>query len=386
MDERQPLMKSILYAFTGLSILLLLFVGCGNEAGDREYQKAQKALQEHDLIQARSLLEKSLRETISIEAKIQRSNQLGLILWELNEPHTAAQHFQKAIQLGEGTTPLLFNQAVSLFDAGQFEEANLILQNLQNQHPDHPTINVLLGLYHLQKGALPEALEQLEAAQNKPFNHPTLFTAHALIRLQNGEDPATIRAQFDQQTNIDPTYLPHHFNLAMINKNYLNDLEAAQTHLTTYLATSNQEAPRYTQAQTMLEEITLQLTQQELTLNPAQVRSLIQKGTEKLKSKAYTDAINLFREAIQQDPQQRDAHYNLGLAHYYLNNFTAAAAACKKALNLDNRFANARYMLALAHYRANQLDQAETEAQQLATQQDARAAVLLSHIETARQR
>ena len=40
MDERNPLMKSILHAFTGLIALLLLFVGCGKEAGDREYQKA----------------------------------------------------------------------------------------------------------------------------------------------------------------------------------------------------------------------------------------------------------------------------------------------------------------------------------------------------------
>ena len=43
-------------------------------------------------------------------------------------------------------------------------------------------------------------------------------------------------------------------------------------------------------------------------------------------------------------------------------------------------------MLALAHYRANQLDQAETEAQRLSAQQDTRAAALLSHIESARQR
>ncbi|MAW40074.1 MAG: hypothetical protein CMF27_04015 [Kiritimatiellaceae bacterium] len=386
MDERNALMKSILYAFIGLTALLLLFVGCGNEAGDREHQKAQKALQEQDLIRARSLLEKSLRETISIKAKIQRSNQLGLILWELNEPQAAAQHFHKAIELGGSSTTLLFNQAVSLLDAGQLEEANLVLQNLQNQNPDHPTIHALLGLYHLQKGALPEALQQIEAAQNKKLNHPTLFTAHALIRLQNGDDPAAIRAQFDQRTNVNPAHLPLYFNLAMISKNYLNDLEAAQNYLTTYLASSNQETPRHTQAQTMLDEITLQLTQTEQTLHPAQVRSLIQKGTEKLESNAYTDAINLFREAIQQDPQQRDAYYNLGLAHYYLNNFTATAAACQKALDLDNTFANARYMLALAHYRANQLDQAEAEAQQLATQQDARAAVLLSHIETARQR
>ena len=118
-------MKSILHAFIGLITLLLLFVGCGKEAGDREYQQAQKALQENDLIQARSLLEKSLRETVSIESKIQRSNQLGLILWQLNESQAATQHFQKALELGGSSLTLLFNQAVSLLDAGQLEEGNL---------------------------------------------------------------------------------------------------------------------------------------------------------------------------------------------------------------------------------------------------------------------
>ena len=379
-------MKSILHAFIGLITLLLLFVGCGKEAGDREYQQAQKALQENDLIQARSLLEKSLRETVSIESKIQRSNQLGLILWQLNESQAATQHFQKALELGGSSLTLLFNQAVSLLDAGQLEEGNLVLQNLQNQHPEDPTIHALLGLYHLQKGDLQEALQHIETAQNKNLNHPALFTAHALIRLQKGEDPATIRAQLDQRTKLDPTYAPLYFNLAMISKNYLNDLEAAQNYIALYIESSTQETPRHILARTILDEITLQLTQPEQTLDPAQVRSLIQKGTEKLGSNAYTEAIDLFRQAIQQDPQQRDAYYNLGLAHYYLNNFTATAAACQKSLDLDSTFANARYMLALAHYRANQLDQAEAEAQRLSAQQDTRAAALLSHIESARQR
>ena len=386
MDERNPLMKSILHAFIGLTTLLLLFVGCGKEAGDREYRKAQKALQENDLIQARSLLEKSLRETVSIESKIQRSNQLGLILWQLNEPQAATQHFQKAIKLGGSSLTLLFNQAVSLLDAGQLEEGNLVLQNLQNQHPEDPTIHALLGLYHLQKGDLKKALQRIETAQNKNLNHPALFTAHALIRLQKGEDPATIRAQLDQRTKIDPAYAPLYFNLAMISKNYLNDLEAAQNYIAIYLKSSTQETPRHILAQTILDEITLQLTQTQQSLNPVQVRSLIQKGVEKLGSNAYTEAIDCFRQAIQQDPKQRDAYYNLGLAHYYLNNFIATAAACQKSLELDSSFANARYMLALAHYRANQLDQAETEAQRLSAQQDTRAAALLRHIESARQR
>lgn len=379
-------MKSILHAFIGLITLLLLFVGCGKEAGDREYQQAQKAIQENDLIQARSLLEKSLRETVSIESKIQRSNQLGLILWQLNEPQAATQHFQKALELGGNYFTLLFNQAVSLLDAGQLEEGNLVLQNLQNQHPEDPTIHALLGLYHLQKGGLKKALQHIETSQKKNLNHPTLFTAHALIRLQNGEDPTTIRAQLDQRTKLDPAYAPLYYNLAMISKNYLNDLEAAQNYIAIYLESSTQETPRYILAQTILDEITLQLTQPEQTLDPAQVRSLIQKGTEKLGSNAYTEAIDLFRQAIQQDSQQRDAYYNLGLAHYYLNNFTATASACQKSLDLDSTFANARYMLALAHYRANQLDQAEAEAQRLSAQQDTRATALLSHIESARQR
>ena len=379
-------MKSIIRAFIGLATLLLLFVGCGKEAGDREYQKAQKALQQNDLIQARSLLEKSLRETVSIESKIQRSNQLGLILWQLNEPKTATKHFRKALELGGSSVTLLINQAVSLLDAGQLEEGNLVLQNLQNQHPEDPTIHALLGLYYLQKGELKEALQHIKNAQNKNLNHPSLFTANALIRLQNGEDPATIRTQLDQRTKLDPAYAPLYFNLAMISKNYLNDLEAAQNYIAIYLEYSMQETPRHILAKTIFDDITLQLTQTEQTLNPAEVRSLIQKGTEKLANKAYTEAIDLFRQALQQDPQQRDAYYNLGLAHYYLNNFTATVAACQKSLELDSTFANARYMLALAHYRANQLAQAEVEAQRLSAQRDTRAAALLSHIESARQR
>lgn len=370
-----------------LLILLLLFVGCGNEAGEKEYRNALQSLEKNDLIRARTLLEKSLRETISITDKIERSNQLGLILWQLNEPQLAAQQFQQAIALGANSEDLLLNHAIALLNANQLEEANLLLQNLLNQHPNNPTYLALTGLLNLKNNQFPQAQQFLQQAQQKTAEHPpALLTALPLTQLTTGANPVAIRQQLQAISQTHPDYAPLHYNLAILNLHPLNDLQAAQHHLTTFLQLYTQPTPRRQKAEQLLQQIQSQLKKPDAPSDPAQARTLTQSGTQALNSQAYSQAIDLFRQAIQLDPTQTDAHYNLSLAHYHLNNFQATINACQSALQLDETFLNARYMLALAHYRLGNLDQAQQHTQELQEQNDPRASVLLSHIETARQR
>ncbi|OUX38756.1 MAG: hypothetical protein CBE26_00585 [Kiritimatiellaceae bacterium TMED266] len=380
-------MKPLFQLLSLLFILLLLFVGCGNEAGEKEYRNALQSLEKNDLIRARTLLEKSLRETISIPEKIERSNQLGLILWELNEPQLAAQQFQQAISLGANSEDLMLNLAIALLSANQLEEANLLLQNLLNQHPENPTYLALTGLLNLKNNQLPQAQKHLQQAQQKATDQsPALLTALPLARLNAGESPVTIRQQLQAIRQAHPNYAPLHYNLAMLNLHQLNDLQAAKKNLTAFCQLQTQPTPRHQEAKQLLQQIQQQMQQPDTQPDPAQARTFTQSGTKAFNRQAYAEAIDLFRQAIQLDPSQADAHYNLSLAHYHLNSFEATINACQSALQLDETFINARYMLALAHYRLGNLDKAEQHTQQLQEQNDPRASVLLSHIETARQR
>jgi tetratricopeptide (TPR) repeat protein len=380
-------MKSLLQLLSALFILLLLFVGCGNESGEKEYRNALQSLEKNDLIRARTLLEKSLRETISIPEKIERSNQLGLILWELNEPQLAAQQFQQAISLGANSEDLLLNLAIALLSANQLEEANLLLQNLLNQQPENPTYLALTGLLNLKNNQLPLAQKHLQQAQQKATDQsPALLTALPLARLNAGENPVNVRQQLQAILQAHPNYAPLHYNLAILNLHQLKDLRAAQKNLTTFCQLQTHSTPRRQEAEQLLQQIQLQMQQPDNQPDPAQARTFTQSGTKAFNRQAYAEAIDLFRQAIQLDPSQADAHYNLSLAHYHLNSFEATINACQSTLNLDKTFINARYMLALAHYRLGNLDEAEQQTQQLQEQNDPRASVLLSHIETARQR
>lgn len=48
---------------------------------------------------------------------------------------------------------------------------------------------------------------------------------------------------------------------------------------------------------------------------------LNQQGADILKSRKYSESIDYFLQSLEEDPELVYAHYNLGLAYQYLNDF-----------------------------------------------------------------
>ena len=65
--------KNIILVF----LIFSIFVGCKNQKGDSEFNKAMKAKDKGDLVRSRSLLEKSFRKTIPQEKQAIIANELG---------------------------------------------------------------------------------------------------------------------------------------------------------------------------------------------------------------------------------------------------------------------------------------------------------------------
>jgi tetratricopeptide (TPR) repeat protein len=70
----------------------------------------------------------------------------------------------------------------------------------------------------------------------------------------------------------------------------------------------------------------------------------------------YDEAVNAARKATELDGNLAEAHYQLGLAEAYKQNFAGAAAALTKASELDPQSAYAHYQAGLAHYKNQRPD------------------------------
>ncbi len=370
---------------------LVFFAGCGRDASEREYDKAMEERERGHLVQARALLEKAIRKTSVQEKKAVACNKLGLILWDLGEIAAATDAFETAAQLTEGLSGVHLNQGVGLFHAGQLEEAKIIFNNVLGEDPGNETAQVFLGLIEMERKNWKEAAVELgRALANNPHN-PVLHTAAALAELHGNQDSAGARTRLERVASVYPAYTSVLFNLGVLYEKWLNDPVSAVDRYQRYLSKAGPEAPRSNQAKAAIKRLAKNQTNLPGSLpeNRSPVvaaRRLVAEGSRLHAEKNYTAAIALYMQAIQADPSQKNAHYNMAVAYYAVNDFSKTLQACTDALAIDPAFADARYMLSLAYYRLGQFDDAEREANALENIDADRGDAMLRHIAAARHR
>ncbi len=102
-----------------------------------------------------------------------------------------------------------------------------------------------------------------------------------------------------------------------------------------------------------------------LALNPDGVDLLVERGHRELPLREFAKARNDLSRAAKLDPKRMDAYYHLGLAHYFLREFPAAADAFRHAVETapdDDERINSTNWLYAALRRANRRDDAANAA------------------------
>ena len=107
-------------------------------------------------------------------------------------------------------------------------------------------------------------------------------------------------------------------------------------------------------------------------------------GAELHKAGKPAEAVEQFRKAVQADPGQKNAYYNMALSYYALKQYDDTVQACRNALEIDPRFADARYMLALSYVQNKSWADAGREAKELSSIDPKRGKDLLDYIADAR--
>ena len=364
---------------------LLVFIGCGERAGEKEYGKAMAAWKAGELVQAQSLLEKSIRKTSGNEKKSIAWNQLGLILWKLGKTAEAAEAFNESCVLSESLTGANLNLGIALFHANRFDEAEVALNNVIGGNAKNQTARVLLGLIAAQKQDWAGASKAIGEAVKANPQDPAGQNALALAELQRSSDTAIQRLK--QLVSAYPDYAPAAYNLAVIHEQKLGNKSAALEWYRHYLRKAGNDGSHAEAANQAIARLDRQgRTSSALKTNSETAKRHMAEGSALLAAKKFNTAISQFEQAIQAEPSQKFAHYNLGHAYFNLGKYNEAIGAYIDALKLDPRYADARYMLSYSYFQLRKWNDAEREAKELAKVDKVRGEQMLNHVSDARKR
>ncbi len=368
---------------TGLILILAMFVGCGGRAGDREYNKAVKAWHNGDLVQARTLFEKATGRLSGNAKKSVAFNQLGLVLWQLDEPQAAADAFNEACTLTETVTDARLNLALARFGSGDLDGAARSLNMYLGEAPDNKTALALKGLIAAKRRDWAQSARLMaQAAAGDPAD-PAVQNALALAELNHGQSSMQVIERLRKITVSHPDYAPALYNLGVVYDQWRRENTPALEYYQAYLETAGAETAHADTVRKAIARLSGRVSPAPAADSAAAVRYM-REGARLHGAGKHAEAVDQFKLAVKADPDQKNAFYNMALAYYALQKYSQTAQACQSALNIDPRFADARYMLALSYVMQKNWNYAAREARKLAEVDATRGQELLDYIATAR--
>lgn len=382
--------KKLLVIGGGTLLLITMFFGCGERSGEKEYNKAMASWRGGDLVRAQGQLEKAIRKLSGHEKKSVANNQLGIILWNLDKPDQAIAVFSESCRLAEQLTGANQNLGLALYHAGELEQAEFELTKILNEQPTNSIVRSALGMIKMQKKDWKSAAKEIASNLRTNPNNPAGQNALALTELHMNKNSDVAVKRLKQLVSAYPDYAPAAYNLAVIYDQWLPNNSAARGWYKQYLQKAGAEGAHADIAQQAIARLggkveTTRRSPKKQTY-PGAASKYITEGSKLHADKNYSEAVKLYEMAIQADPSQMTAYYNLSLSLYELKQYSKAAKACKDALNLDSGFANARYMLALSYAQQRKWNDAEREANILKQADVVRGESLLKYISAARNR
>ena len=375
-----------------IAVALMMFAGCGENSGEKEYTKAVEAWKSGDLVRARSLFDKSISKSSGGAKKSTALNQLGLVLWELSKTKDAAKSFNEAANLSESLSGASLNSGIALYHCGQMDEAELVLNNVIGENPKNDTALAILGLIELQKRNWTGATQELSKSANINPRNPAAQNALALAELHQTQQTEQAITRLKQIISAYPDYAPAAFNLGSIYDHWLSNSSAAMGWYKQYLEKAGADGSHILTASQAVVRLGGQpaerttAPQTEPKINQADAARYMAEGTRLQEAGKFNEAIAAYRKALISSPKQKNAFYNMGVAFYALSNFSDAASACNNALNIDPDFANARYMLALAYAKQKKWNDAARESKELAKTDPKRGQQMIDYVAASRKR
>jgi superkiller protein 3 len=371
--NRSPL-RWILLALAGS----VLFSGCGRRPGEKLYHDALAEWKAGNLVQARTLLEKSIRRRAGSEANADACNRLGVLLWEMGDFPEAVKAFDESCRMKPAQYDVLCNLGVALSAQLDFDAADRAFNEAALLQPDDPRPLAFTAVICAKNRQWDNAMPGLARALERRPDDPALQSAMALAELHTVGATAALQ-RLQTVTRQHPGYLPALFNIASIQRYWLKNPAEARRGFESYLSKAPADDPFAARARAQLQEIngTGGTGREKVVYTPprapnrAEAETNFQKALTYHKKNDLNNAVRWYLKSIEADDTYEQPFYNLGLAYYAVGRLEPAADAFAHAVQINPAYTLARYNSALAEYRLGNTDTARRELEIVLQQQPA---------------
>src|SRR5579863_3931402 len=247
----------------------------------------------------------------------------------------AATEFEKALRLNPHDDLTRAAYLQNLLLRSKFEVALPIAQAYHRNRPDDFETVYLLGVIERELNNYAEAKKfLLQASKMNPQHYATRYNL-GVVYAKLGE-PAAARTELEEAVRLEPVSAEAHFQLASVLRS-LSLQDEARAQLSIY---------------------------QSLKAERAQQDVAAAKAKEAKESLAKGDApkaVQLYREAVENDPRSAQLHYDFALALERSGDREGERQALLSAVELDPGFAPAHNQLGLVLLRVGQAPAGENE-------------------------
>lgn len=299
----------------------------------------------------------------------------GIEAIERKQFQKAVPLLQLAIQQNPNDASAQANLGIATLALNDTNKALIAFKRAADLAPDDPrplefSASILAG-----QNRWKEASDALVSALKRSPRSPRVMTALALAELRT-LGPQAARIRLSDTLAIAPNYSPAIYDLALIEKDWLHNPEAADSLFRRYLkvAPSDPRAdavraalgePRSPSAPPAAADKRPRDAARRTTpasaapAVPAKVRNVpaateaFNQGVRHHTSGNLEQAAAAYALAIERNPEWADAHYNLGLVYESQGNLAAARSAFERTVTLAPDMIGARYMLALVYQKEN---------------------------------
>jgi tetratricopeptide (TPR) repeat protein len=238
----------------------------------------------------------------------------------------------------------LESQAIALFQAGHFSDAEKAFRAILAQDPAHRDALLALGIIASQSGRLDEAAELLARATTADArSYPAFFHLGSVLR-QAGR-PAQARAAFEKAIAIDPRAPEAHVGLGNTRREEGDRAGARASFAKALALVRDFPAANYNLALLELDEGNLagaeSCLERVVGREPRNAAAWNNLGIVRRKLGAPERAREAFGRALEAEPANADAMNNLGLALQATGDLDGAIALYGRALQARPGFAQA---------------------------------------------
>ena len=260
---------------------------------------------------------------------------LATMYIQQNRLEEAVAEFREALRLNPQDDASRVSYVKVLVSLPDFATALPIARDYLDRHPNEFEALYLMGWIDRELGNYDEARAKLTQAVRLNPNH---FDAHyslGVVLAKIGQ-PALARTQLEKALQIDPSSDQTHFRLANVLRS-LGLQDEAKKQLELYQTSSAERAKK------------------DVATNKAnQAKEFLQKGE-------IQRAVDLYKEAVQQNPKNARMLFSLALALDEKGDFQSEGEAIEKAIQIDPGFAPAHNQLGLVRLQAGEIREAEQE-------------------------